>query len=186
PPPLRTSSTRRSSSRRGSRARSRSRSRSRGRSAGRSERPHSAPPRASIKSARRTPETGAMAAIPDTGELERTPLPRLLLELSATRFDGCLHLRRDRIEKTFLFQRGAPISAESSLASETLGLSLLDAGRITRADYHRVSSYVDERKVKEGVALLDLGLLDPKSLFLSLKEQARARLVEGFGCPRAT
>lgn len=127
-----------------------------------------------------------MVAIPDTGELERIPLPRLLLELSAARFDGCLRLRRDRVEKTFRFQRGAPISAESSLARETLGLWLLDAGQITRDDYHRVSTYVAERKVKEGVALLELQVLDPKRLFLALKEQVRARLVECFGWPRGS
>src|SRR6185436_5346261 len=104
-----------------------------------------------------------MAAIPDAGELDRFPLPRLLLELSGQRFDGCLRLRRGRLEKSFRFQRGAPISAESSLASETLGVQLLDAGRLSRDDYHRVSSYVAENKVKEGVALLELALIDAKS-----------------------
>jgi tetratricopeptide (TPR) repeat protein len=38
--------------------------------------------------------------------------------------------------------------------------------------------------VKEGVALLDLGLLDPKGLFVALKEQVRTRLVDCFGWPR--
>jgi len=127
-----------------------------------------------------------MAAIPEAGELDRIPLPRLLLELSATRFDGCLWLRRDRLEKAFRFQRGAPISAESSLASETLGVQLLDAGRLSRDDYHRVSSYVAERKVKEGVALLELGLIDARSLFLALKEQVRVRLLDCFGWPRGS
>ena len=127
-----------------------------------------------------------MAGIPDTGELDRIPLPRLLLELSAARFDGCLRLRRERLEKSFRFQRGAPISAESSLASETLGVQLLDAGRISREDYHRVSSYVVERKVKEGVALLELGVLDAKSLFLALKEQVRVRLLDCFRWPRGS
>src|SRR5260221_570185 len=37
-----------------------------------------------IKSPRQTPEIKAMVAIPEAGELDRTPLPRLLLELSAT------------------------------------------------------------------------------------------------------
>src|SRR5262245_61498754 len=137
-----------------------------------------------IKSTPRTPEVGTMEAISDTGALERTPLPRLLLALSNARFDGCLHLQRERVEKTFRFQRGAPISAESTLASETLGLWLLDSRRISRDDYHKVSAYVAENRVKEGVALLELGLLDPKSLFLALKEQVRARLVECFGWPR--
>jgi tetratricopeptide (TPR) repeat protein len=127
-----------------------------------------------------------MEAISDIGALERTPLPRLLLALSNARFDGCLHLQRERVEKTFRFQRGAPISAESTLASETLGLWLLDSRRITREDYHQVSAHVAQKRVKEGVALLELGLLDPKSLFLALKEQVRARLVECFAWPRGT
>ena len=127
-----------------------------------------------------------MVAIPEAGELDRISLPRLLLELSAARFDGCLHLRRNRLEKSFRFQRGAPISAESSLASETLGVQLLDAGRISRDDYHRMSTYVAESKVKEGVALLELGLLDAKSLFLALKEQVRMRLLDCFGWPRGS
>ena len=127
-----------------------------------------------------------MVAIPEAGELDRIPLPRLLLELSAARFDGCLRLRRDRLEKSFRFQRGAPISAESSLASETLGVQLLDAGRLSRDDYHRMSTYVAERKVKEGVALLELELIDAKSLFLALKEQVRMRLLDCFRWPRGS
>ena len=127
-----------------------------------------------------------MVAIPDTGELDQIPLPRILIALSQARFDGCLRLRRDRTEKTFLFQRGAPISAESNLAGETLGLQLVDSGRLGREDHHRVSRYVAERKVKEGVAMLELGLLDPKSLFLALKEQVRLRLVDCFGWSRGS
>ncbi len=125
-----------------------------------------------------------MVGIPDSGELQGTSLPTLLIELSRRRFDGILHLVRDRHEKSFRFQRGAPISAESNLASDTLGLQLLDAGRISRDDHHRVSTYVVERKVKEGVALLELGILEPKELFVALKEQVRARLIDCFGWPR--
>jgi tetratricopeptide (TPR) repeat protein len=125
-----------------------------------------------------------MVAIPESGQLENTPLPNLLLELSRSRFDGNLRLSRQRHEKTFRFQRGAPISAESNVASETLGLQLLDSGQISRDDHHRVSSYVVERDVKEGVALLELGLLNPKELFVALKEQVRTRLQDCFGWPR--
>lgn len=125
-----------------------------------------------------------MVGIPESGQLQGTPLPKLLIELSRSRFDGTLHLSRERHEKTFRFQRGAPIAAESNLASDTLGLQLLDAGRISREAHHRVSTYVVERRVKEGVALLELGILKPKELFVALKEQVRMRLLECFGWPR--
>jgi len=124
-----------------------------------------------------------MVAIPETGSLGETPLPRLLLDLYRARFDGSVRLHRGRLEKTFLFQEGIPIFAESNLASETLGVQLMDAGRITREDYTRVSAHVQEKKCKEGTALLQLGILEPKALFTALKEQVRARVVDCFGWP---
>jgi curved DNA-binding protein CbpA len=74
-----------------------------------------------------------------------------------------------------------PIFAESNLASETLGVQLMDAGRITRTEHTRVSRYIESKRCREGTALLELGLLEPKSLFLALKEQVRQRLFDCFG-----
>lgn len=124
-----------------------------------------------------------MVAIPEKGSLKETPLPRLLLDLHSARFDGAVRLHRERLEKTFLFQQGIPIFAESNRASETLGVQLMDSGHITRDDHTRVSAYLQEHKCKEGKALLDLGILDPKTLFVALKEQVRARVVDCFGWP---
>ena len=122
-----------------------------------------------------------MVAIARNGSLEETPLPHLLLDLYRGRFDGTLRLTRERLEKSFLFQEGIPVFAESNLASETLGVQLMDAGRITREDYDRVSTRVREAGCKEGVALLELGVLEPKALFVALKEQVRGRLLDCFG-----
>jgi tetratricopeptide (TPR) repeat protein len=127
-----------------------------------------------------------MVAIPEQGRLEELPLPRLLLDLHGARFAGSLELRRDRMEKTFLFQEGVPVFAESNLASETLGVQLMDAGRLSREDHGRVSRHVAEKRCKEGKALLDLGLIEPKALFLALKEQVRQRIVDCFGWPQGT
>ena len=68
-------------------------------------------------------------AIPEQGRLEELPLPRLLLDLHRARFEGTLELRRERLQKSFLFQEGVPVFAESNLASETLGVQLMDAGQ---------------------------------------------------------
>jgi len=125
-----------------------------------------------------------MKPLPESGELAEWPLPRLLLQLHANRFGGTLVVSRDHIEKRFRMQAGAPISSESSLASETLGLQLVERGRISREDHMRVSSYMLEKSAREGTALLELGLLDPKGLFQALKEQVRARLIDCFGWPR--
>ena len=125
-----------------------------------------------------------MVAIPEQGRLEETPLPRLLLDLHRARFEGTLELRRERMQKSFLFQEGVPVFAESNLASETLGVQLMDAGKLTRDDHAKVSRHVTQQRCKEGKALLDLGLIEPKTLFLALKDQVRQRIVDCFGWPQ--
>lgn len=124
-----------------------------------------------------------MVAVPEHGRLDEIPLPRLLLDLYRARYSGALTLSRDRVGKRFLFQEGVPVFAESNLASESLGVQLMDSGRISRADYNKVVGHIERTKCKEGKALLDLKFLEPKELFLALKDQVRIRIVECFGWP---
>jgi tetratricopeptide (TPR) repeat protein len=125
-----------------------------------------------------------MVAIPEHGRLEETSFPRLLLDLYRARFSGTLTLARDRVGKRFLLHEGVPVYAESNLASESLGVQLMDSGKLSRADYHRVGAYVEREHCKEGRALLELELIDARGLFLALKDQVRTRLLECFGWPR--
>jgi tetratricopeptide (TPR) repeat protein len=124
-----------------------------------------------------------MVAIPAQGRLEEQPLPWLLLELHLSRWSGALLLSRDRVGKRFLFQEGIPVFAESNLASESLGIQLIDAGKLSRADHNKVTSHIERTGCKEGTALLELGLMKPRELFDALKDQVRIRLVECFGWP---
>jgi len=122
-----------------------------------------------------------MVAIPESGSIQDLPFPRLLLDVHRARFDGALRMIRDRAEKTFIFQGGVPIFAESNLASETLGVQLLDRGDITREEHQQVSAYMKRKQCREGTALLELGLLEPKALFVALKDQVRHRVLDCFG-----
>ena len=122
-----------------------------------------------------------MVLLPEQGRLEDTAFPTLLLDLHSARFCGLMRLTRDRVEKRFSFREGIPVFAESNLTSESLGVQLMDAGAISRSDYSRVVREVEQKGCKEGKALLDLGLIEPRGLFLALKEQVRQRLIECFG-----
>ncbi len=121
--------------------------------------------------------------LPDRGHLADWPLPRVLLALHERRFDGRLVLGSGRHEKRFTFEGGAPVLAESGLASEALGSQLVDQGKLERADYQRVCGYVEQKGCREGVALLALQLIGPKDLFAALKAQVRRRMVDCFGWP---
>jgi tetratricopeptide (TPR) repeat protein len=127
-----------------------------------------------------------MVLLPEQGRLEETSFPTLLLDLFRARFSGSARFLRDRIEKTFLFREGMPVFAESNITSESLGVQLMDAGNISRSDYSRVVRHVERESCKEGKALLDLELIEPRGLFLALKEQVRRRLIECFGWAHGT
>ncbi|MBW2269718.1 MAG: DnaJ domain-containing protein [Deltaproteobacteria bacterium] len=123
----------------------------------------------------------AMESNDAQGRLDEVPLPRLLLTLLERRFDGALMLSRERVGKRFLFHKGAPVFAESNLASESLGVQLMDAGMLDRTGFNRATSHIERTGAKEGAALLELGLIQPKELFVALKAQVRVRLLECFG-----
>jgi tetratricopeptide (TPR) repeat protein len=122
-----------------------------------------------------------MVLLPEQGRLEETSFPALLLDLFRARFSGSVRIVRDRVAKSFLFREGIPVFAESNLTSESLGVQLMDAGKISRNDYSRVVRRVEQEGCKEGKALLDLDLIEPRELFLALKDQVRGRLIECFG-----
>lgn len=126
----------------------------------------------------------AMASLLHQGRLDEVPLPRLLLDLYKTGFAGSLTLSRARTGKRFLFQNGWPVFAESNLASESLGVQLMDAGRLDRRDFNRVTELIESEGCQEGAALLELDLLSPKELFVALKDQVRTRILECFGWPQ--
>lgn len=117
------------------------------------------------------------------GSLREISLPKLLLGLHRDGFDGLLELRRQHVEKRFWFRGGDPVAAESNVVSESLGIQLLDAGRIDRAAYARVVEAVRSGGQKEGAALLALRLVTPRELFEALREQVRRRLLECFAWP---
>ena len=122
--------------------------------------------------------------VPERGSLEELSLPLVLLRLYRRRFNGTLRVARDGVEKRVFLRDGVPVMAESNLASESLGIQLIDTGRITRDDYTRVVEAVRTKKCKEGAALLGLKLVGPKELYEALKQQVRRRLLDCLGWPR--
>ncbi|MBW2724670.1 MAG: DUF4388 domain-containing protein, partial [Deltaproteobacteria bacterium] len=116
----------------------------------------------------------------DEGSLAEVQFPQLLLDLYRSRHSGPVELTRNKTTKRITFHQGSPIHSESNLANESLGVLLIDQGELSRKDHERVSSYMERKQCKEGVALLALELLEPKGLFLALKEQVRRRILETF------
>jgi len=119
--------------------------------------------------------------LPESGALADVALPRILLELYASRFTGGLELARGRSLKSFLFQDGAPVGSDSNLPAERLGVVLQDAGVLTAEQRKQVESHASKKGCKQAAAVLALGLAEPTQVFAGLREQVRRRMVECFG-----
>ena len=86
-------------------------------------------------------------------------------------------------EKSFEFHHGAPVMAESNLATDSFGRRLVEEGHIKRSDLARLESYTEQKKCNEASALLMLKLVAPKDLLGLLKEQTRRLIHEAFDWP---
>jgi hypothetical protein len=122
----------------------------------------------------------------ESGSLEEHPFPLLLLDCYRRRTNAVLVVKRGAVEKRILLRDGVPVMAESNLPSESLGIQLLDAGRISREDYARVVELVKKKRCKEGAALLALELVAARELFEALKLQVRRRLLDCIGWTRGS
>ena len=121
--------------------------------------------------------------LPREGTFQEHPLPRVLLAAAHERATGTLEISRERLSKRITLDAGVPVFVESNLARESLGAQLVSAERISAEDQERVSAYVKDRGAREGAALLALKLIEPKELFVALRDQVRRRIVDAFSWP---
>lgn len=121
-----------------------------------------------------------MISIPFEGSVAETPVPRLLMDLYRDHYSGGLCLEWQRTRKKILFHEGAPVAAESDLASETLCAQLVSTGTLSPPDASRVEQTMAQKSCEASSALLQLGLLKPRDLFDALKELVRRRTISCF------
>jgi tetratricopeptide (TPR) repeat protein len=120
-------------------------------------------------------------AIPDRGQLDVIPLPRLLLELHREGLSGSLVLRQGRVEKRIQLHEGSPVLVESNRASEGLISMLVEAGGIRPDEGERATELVRSQQCRELAALLAIKVLGPKELFLALRDHVKRSLIDCFG-----
>jgi CheY-like chemotaxis protein len=128
------------------------------------------------------PEGGAIAR---DGVLADGVAP-LLFELVREGAAGVLRLSRDGVFRAIYLLNGLPVFAESNLLSETFGRYLLQRGTIHKAQYRAVQRHMVEHGVRQGEALVELGILDDHELYALLRGQVRERVVRCFDWPGAS
>ena len=118
-------------------------------------------------------------------DLSATPFAEVIRCVSADRRSGDLEVRHEETAKTVFFDRGRLIFAASNLKEDRLGEALVASGRISEADFERVSALMKEkgRRLRFGEALIEAGLMDPEELGVSVARQVRQIVLSLFALP---
>lgn len=104
-------------------------------------------------------------------DLEQTPLPEILFTIYRHLAPGVLECVRGSERKRIYVDAGQIVYASSNQVRDSLGDKLLREGKITRAEYDEsVRRLVDSGK-RQGVILSEMGVIDPATLFVALREQ---------------
>lgn len=108
----------------------------------------------------------------------------VLLSLIRQRRTGALFCRRDNIKKIIYFRDGVPVSVRSNVLNECLGHILVREKIISEDDRLKsVEMIREETRLRQGQALVQLGVLTEPQVQAGLALQHRQKLME-FCCWR--
>lgn len=114
-------------------------------------------------------------------DLGQTPLPEILVTIRRYKVPGIVECRRDDETKRIYLDRGDIIFASSSRIEDSLGDKLLREGRITREQYDESVRRLRQTGKRHGVTLIEMKLLEPKELFVAVREQIQEIVWSIFG-----
>jgi len=107
-------------------------------------------------------------------DIATRPIAELVRRLSAERRTGDLQVRSGRLIKIVFFDHGRLVFAASNLRKDRLGEALVADGRITEADFHRVSTLMRaDRGRRFGEALVQAGVMDRYEVGAAVARQVR-------------
>jgi tetratricopeptide (TPR) repeat protein len=126
-----------------------------------------------------------MGLLDQPGDLSRTPLAALLLELLNLRAEGVLEVEHGGGTSRLWFRAGQPVGAQVATGFRPLGLLLLQAGKIDVDALSRSLAELATRRRPQGELLVEMGAVSRQDVEVALSEQqtgyvtAIAALVEG-------
>ncbi|MCA9565153.1 MAG: DUF4388 domain-containing protein, partial [Myxococcales bacterium] len=148
---------------------------------------------AAVKETLRTPTAGfsvvhsqAAASAPLAGDLHEKPFAELMIELLEVNATGVLRIENQAVRKSIYFYNGEPTYADSNLLTENLGRFLIDRGTITQEQFDKAREIQLSEGIKQGEALVKIGVVSHAELFELLRLQIREKIVNCFGLDSAS
>src|SRR5687767_13732227 len=127
-----------------------------------------------------TPEYLARVLDARTGTLEETPYAVLLVALASAKATAILELKRAVLQKTIIFDAGAPVECRSNIATEILGRYLVSTGKVKEVEANAAFAVAASRGVPIGEILVERNLLTSTDLYRALQQNLGRKLLEPF------
>ena len=114
------------------------------------------------------------------GDFSQIPFPLILRALAESRQTCVLEVRRRRVVKTIMIERGLPVHCRSNVVPERFGNFLVRIGRITQAEFAVSFSEALAKERPLGSVLIEKGILDSAELLRLLQRCLVHQLFDVF------
>ncbi len=122
----------------------------------------------------------------DEGRLEEFSLYDILLECYRERWTGRILFEHCGTDKTIYWDQGMPVYCSSTIFSENFGQMLMRRKIITEIEYEWARKIQLREGVRQGEALVKIGVFTHQQLFGYLRDQIREKIVNAFGWTEGT
>jgi hypothetical protein len=112
--------------------------------------------------------------LPISGNLAEFDVATILAQMNHQALDGQLKISTATFNKTLWLENGSIIFAQSSLIEDSLGSFLLRRQVIDASGFEKSSAYMQDKNIRRGRALLELGLLSAAQLWDEVSDHLRA------------
>jgi len=119
-------------------------------------------------------------------KLDDIPFPLLIKDTMESRFTGIIFVSSDQLKKGLIFKDGLLCAIQSNSTDELLGNILVSMGTITEEENNKSIELSRIERRKQGVILLEMGIVNPKEIAEALKKQLHKRFLDIFSWEQGT
>jgi len=112
--------------------------------------------------------------LPISGGLDEFDVATILAQMDHQALDGQLKISTASFSKTIWLENGGITFAQSSLSEDSLGSFLLRRRVITAKNLEKCDAYMQDKDIRRGRALLEMGLLSSTQLWEEVSAHLRA------------
>jgi len=123
------------------------------------------------------------AHLPISGNLAEFDVATIIARMDHQALDGQLKISSATFNKTIWLENSGIIFAQSSLTEDSLGSFLLRRGVIDAGSLKKSSAYMQDKNIRQGRALLEMGILSSAQLWDEVSAHLRAIVFSLFPLP---